>query len=87
MMDRWRERVRAAEQAQFESSFVGRLLAGLGVSSPGLKRARLAGEVVSWVAWVFVMRRAKLVVRRVALSALVVVAAVTVLVVALAQLA
>lgn len=87
MMIRWRERVRAAEQARFESSFAGRLLAGLGISSPGLQRARLAGQVLSWVAWVFVMRKAKLVVRGLALSAMVVVAAITALVVVLAQLA
>jgi len=58
---RWQERVRAAELARFEASPVGRLLARLGISSIWFQRARTASELLSWVAWVVVLRKVKLV--------------------------
>jgi hypothetical protein len=87
MAIRWRERVRAAEQARFESSLMGRLLAGLGVSSLWLRRARFARQALVWVAWVVVMRKVKLVVGGLAaVGLLLVVATVAALVFVLAQL-
>ena len=61
MAARCEERVRAAEQAQFEASPVGRLLAALGISSLWLRRVRSAEAVLSLLAWAFVLRRMKLV--------------------------
>jgi hypothetical protein len=61
MTMRWQERVRAAELARFEASPVGRLLARLGVSSIWFQRVRTASELLSWVAWVVVLRKVKLV--------------------------
>lgn len=54
---RWQERVRAAELARFEASPIGRLLARLGISSMWFQRARAASELLSWVAWVVVLRK------------------------------
>jgi hypothetical protein len=61
MATRWQERVRAAEQAQFESSLVGRLLTALGISSLWLQRVRFAKPSIFWLAWAFVPWRLKLV--------------------------
>ena len=61
MATRWEDRVRAAEQARFESSPVGRLLTALGISSLWLRRVRSAEPVLFWLAWAFVMRRMRLV--------------------------
>jgi hypothetical protein len=88
MASRWQERVRAAEMALFEASLVGRLLAGLGVSSLWLRRVRFAKQAVVWVAWVVVMRKVKLVVAGLAaVGLIVVVATVAALVLVIAQLA
>ncbi len=54
------ERVRAAEQARFEASPVGRLLTALGISSLWLRRIRSAEPVLFWLAWAFVLRRMRL---------------------------
>jgi hypothetical protein len=61
MATRWQERVRAAEQAQFESSLVGRVLTALGISSLWLRRVSFAKPSLFWLAWAFVPRRLKLV--------------------------
>ena len=61
MATRCEERVRAAEQARFESSPVGRLLTALGISSLWLRRMRSAETVLSGLAWAFVLRRMRLV--------------------------
>ena len=61
MKARCEERVRAAEQARFEASPVGRLLAALGISSLWFRRIRSAEPVVFWLAWAFVARRLRLV--------------------------
>ena len=60
MASRCEERVRAAEQARFEASPVGRLLTALGISSLWLRRMRSAEPVLFWLAWAFVMRRIRL---------------------------
>jgi hypothetical protein len=87
MAIRWQERVRAAELALFEASLVGRLLAGLGLSSLWLRRVRFARQALVWVAWVVVMRKVKLVVGGLAaLGLILVVATVAALVVVVAQL-
>ena len=88
MSVRWQERVRAAEQARFESSPIGRLLAALGISSHWLRRLRFAKRVLFWLAWAFVTRKLKLVAGGVAaVGLIIVVAAVAALVVVFAQLA
>ena len=71
----WQERVRAAEQARFEASTMGRLLAGLGISTPSLRRLRVAKNVLVWLAWAFVTRKVKLVVGGAAAAGLILVAA------------
>jgi hypothetical protein len=87
MAIRWQERVRAAELALFEASLVGRLLAGLGLSSLWLRRVRFAKEALVWASWVVVMRKVKLVVGGLAaLGLILVVATVAALVVVVAQL-
>jgi hypothetical protein len=87
MAIRWQERVRAAELALFEASLVGRLLAGVGLSSLWLRRVRFAKEALVWVAWVVVMRKVKLVVGGLAaLGLILVVATIAALVVVVAQL-
>jgi hypothetical protein len=60
MASRCEERVRAAEQARFEASPLGRLLTALGVSSLWLRRMRSTEPVVFWLAWAIVMRRLRL---------------------------
>ena len=83
----WQERVREAEQARFESSVIGRLLAGLGISSPSLRRLTVAKNVLVWLAWVFVTRKVKVVAGGVAAAGLILFAAVvTVVIVVFAQL-
>jgi hypothetical protein len=59
MAVRWQERVRAAELAHFEASPVGRLLARLGISSIWFRRVQTASQLLSWVAWVVVLRKVK----------------------------
>jgi hypothetical protein len=84
----WEERVQAGEQAQFESSPVGRLLTALGVSSLWLRRARLARKVAFWLAWTLVFRKLKLVAGGAAAVGLIlVVGVVVVLALAIVQLA
>jgi hypothetical protein len=61
MEARCEERVRAAEQARFESSPVGSLLTALGISSLWMRRVRSAEGVLFWLAWAFAMRKMKLV--------------------------
>ena len=88
MMASWQETVRAAEQARFEASWLGRLLTTIGVSSLWVQRARSARKVLLWFAWAFLTRKVKLVVAGVAAVGLIlVVAAVAVVVVVVAQLA
>ena len=80
----WQERVRAAELARFEASFVGRLLAGLGISTMWFRRVQDASWLLSWVAWAVVLRKVKLILGTFALLAILIVA---LLVIAIAQLA
>ena len=61
MAARWDERVRAAEQAGFESSVVGRLVAWLGLSSAFVHRVRFTKSGVVVLAWALVPRRFKLI--------------------------
>jgi hypothetical protein len=61
MAARCEERVRAAEQARFESSPVGRLLTALGISSLWLRRMRSAEPLLFWLAWAFVTRKMRFV--------------------------
>lgn len=84
----WEERVQAAEQAQFESTPVGRLLTAIGLSSFWLRRARLAKRVTFWLVWALVFRKLKLIAAGVAAAGLILVfAVVAALVVVIAQLA
>ena len=83
----WEERVRAAEQAEFEASPVGRVLAWLGVSGYWIQRAHFARKAVVWVAWTLVFRKLKLVAGGIAaVGLLFVIAVVALLVLAIAQL-
>jgi hypothetical protein len=55
----WKDRVRAAEQAAFEAGGVGRLLKDLGVPSIWLRRARVAQQMLAWIARVIVARTSR----------------------------
>lgn len=80
MTVRWQERVRAAELARFEASLIGRVLKGLGISSIWFSRVRTASELLSWVAWTVVLRKARFVLGSfAAIAALIVVAFIVVL--------
>ena len=81
------ERVRAAEQARFESSPLGRLLTALGISNLWLRRMRSAERVFFWLAWAFVTRRMRFVAGGLAAVGLMLVVGVAALVVVFAQLA
>ena len=88
MTIRWQETVRAAEQAEFEATPLGRLLAALGISGLWLQRARLAQKGAVWLTWTLVFRKMKLVAGGVAAAGLLLVfAVVAALVVVIAQLA
>lgn len=88
MMASWRETVRAAEQARFEASLVGRLLTAIGVSNLWVQRARSTQKVLLWLAWAFVSRKVMVAVGGVAAVGLIlVVAVVAVAIVVFAQLA
>jgi hypothetical protein len=88
MTIRWQETVRAAEQAEFEATPLGRLLAALGISGLWLQRARLAQNAALWLTWTLVVRKLKLVAGGVAAVGLILVfAVVAALVVVIAQLA
>ena len=76
MTIRWQETVRAAEQAEFEATPVGRLLAALGISSLWLRRARLVQKGAVWLAWTLVFRKLKLIAAGVAATGLILVFAV-----------
>jgi len=58
----WQERVRAAELLRFEASLAGRLFARVGISSIWFRRAQDASQLLSWVAWAVLLRKAKLIV-------------------------
>jgi hypothetical protein len=83
MTVRWRERVRAAELARFETSPIGRIFARLGISSIWFQRVQLASQLMSWVVWAVVLRKLKLVLGSFALISVLIV---VLLVVVIAQL-
>jgi hypothetical protein len=60
MATRWEERVRAAEQARFEASPVGRLLTAVGIPRRWLRRVRIGKRALFLLAWALVPRRLKL---------------------------
>ena len=47
MATRWQERVDAAEQARFEASVLGQLLAALGLSGLWIREARSGGHLIA----------------------------------------
>ena len=82
----WEERVRAAEQAKFEASPVGRVLAALGLSGHWLRRAQLAKRVTVWLIWGLIFRRLRLIAGSIAAAGVLLVLGVVALVVlAIAQ--
>ena len=88
MTIRWQETVRAAEQAEFEATPLGRLLAALGISGLWLQRARLAKNAALWLTWGLVVRKMKLVAGGgAAIGLLLVLAVVAAVVLMIAQLA
>ena len=60
MATRWEERVRAAEQARFEASPIGRLLTAVGIPGRRLRRARIEKRPLLLFAWALVPRSLKL---------------------------
>lgn len=87
MAARCEERVRAAEQARFESSPLGRLLTALGISNLWMRRMRSAERVFFWLAWAFVTRRMRFVAGGLAAIGLMLVVGVAALVVVVASFA
>jgi hypothetical protein len=83
----WEERVRAAEQAEFEASPVGRLLAVLGLSGHWLRRAHLARRLTIWLVWGLVFRKLRLIAGSIAAAGvLLALGALALVVLAIAQL-
>jgi len=88
MTNRWQDRVRAAEQARFTSSPLGRLLAAIGISSLSPQWMRFRRRGLLLFAWDLVPRPAKLVAGSIVAGWLLMsVAMATAVVVALVQLA
>jgi hypothetical protein len=87
MASRWEERVRAAEQARFEASPVGRLVTALGIPWHWLRLLRHGRRVLLVVAWTLVPGKLKLFAGGVAAASLLfVLASVTTLVLVIDQL-
>lgn len=84
MAARWDARVRAAEQARFEATVAGRILAALGLSRLIALKGRLTKRRVLALAWVLVPRRIKLVAGGLVAAWLIVLIGVAALVVRLA---
>ena len=83
----WEERVRAAEQAEFERTPVGRVLTALGLSGHWLRRAHIAKRVTVWLVWGLLFRKLRLIAGSIAAAGLLLVLGVAVLLVlAIAQL-
>jgi hypothetical protein len=83
----WEERVRAAEQAAFEATPLGRVLAVLGLSGHWVRRAHLVKRVTVWLVWGLIFRRLKLIAGSIAAAgALLVLGVVALIVLAAAQL-
>jgi hypothetical protein len=83
----WEERVRAAEQAEFERTPVGRVLTALGLSGHWLRRAQLAKKVTVWLVWGLLFRRLRLIAGGIAAAGvLLVLGVVALFVLAIAQL-
>jgi hypothetical protein len=88
MATRWEERVRAAEQARFEASPVGRLLTAVGIPGRWLRRVRIGKRALFLLAWALVPRRLKLFAGGlVAVGVMLVIGGVTALAVVIDQLA
>jgi hypothetical protein len=83
----WEERVRAAEQAEFERTPVGRVLTALGLSGHWFRRAHLAKKVAVWLVWGLLFRKLRLIAGGIAAAGvLLVIGAVALVVLAIAQL-
>ena len=83
----WEERMRAAEQAEFERTPVGRLLTALGLSGHWFRRAHLAKKVAVWLVWGLLFRKLRLIGGSIAAAGvLLVLGAVALVVLAIAQL-
>ena len=83
----WEERVRAAEQAEFERTPVGRVLTALGLSGHWFRRAHLAKKVAVWLVWGLLFRKLRLIAGSIAAAGvLLVIGAVALVVLAIAQL-
>jgi hypothetical protein len=87
MAVRWHARLRAAEDARFESSLLGRLLNALGISGLWLRRVRLTKRGLLLFAWAFVPRKMKLIAAGLAAAWLVLLAVLTAAVIVFLQLA
>jgi len=86
MAARWQERVQAAEQALFEASLFGRLLAFLGISGLWVRRARFTEWRLLWFSWELVPRKLKVVAGIVAATWLIIALAVVAAIVLAVQL-
>ncbi len=86
MAARWRQRLRAAEQARFDATLPGRLLAALGLSRFWPTRPALDKRALVGVGWFLVPRQLKIAVWATAFAFVVLAGSVAALVVTLAQL-
>jgi hypothetical protein len=87
MATRWDARLRAAEDARFESSLLGRLVIALGLSVPWVRRVRFTKRGLILLAWAFVPRNVKLIAGGVVAAWLVLLAGLIAAAVVLLQLA
>ena len=83
MADRWEGRVRAAQQARFDASLIGRALAALGISTAWVRGVRFDKRGVLAAAWIFVPPKVKLIAGAVVLAWLSLALAVTAIAVVL----
>jgi hypothetical protein len=61
MADRWEARVRAAQKARFDATWLGRIFASVGISTAWIQRIRVTKRGVALFAWTVVPPKLKLI--------------------------
>ena len=61
MAARWEARVSAAQRARFDATWLGRMLAGLGISTAWIQHLRISKRGVAAFAWMVVPPKLKLI--------------------------
>ena len=61
MAERWEARLRAAQRARFDATWLGRVLASVGMSTAWVERLRFSKAGVAAFAWMVVPPKLKLI--------------------------